>query len=389
MLSHFSCLARGRAGPLRPASFRGVATWVDRECAHADAITAGLRVLAGSSSPVDRLAAVRAVKGALMAASAEAAEAEADTLGGGSAEPLFLALHERTSRALALHRDILQDAAAAAAAAAAATTTTAPARASSGEGGDEDEDALDGLAVEAPLYPASLTFATTPFETVAAILQLLEDRYGLSDVNGLGDNAAAVGHGAWLDLGSGDGGPTLAAALLRPWGACGGLEVQGALHASAVALAEAYARAREAADAGPWREDAAPALAFAHADFRSYFRDASGEAGPAAAQGHKGAVAGGPAGLAGVRVLFLHATCFDDGLMRYAAGLVSNLPAGCLVVSATKPVPSPLLQLLDTRAVRASIKCACYISAITHANTHTHIHTDSTLAHTHARTHDV
>jgi hypothetical protein len=189
---------------------------------------------------------------------------------------------------------------------------------------EESDDVTDDLATEAPIPAATLTFGTTPFETVAAALALVEARYGLEEGN--------LGGGAWLDLGSGDGGPTLAAGLLRRWPlGCGGLEVRKSLHRNAehVALAFAAARARGDVEAACGDGSFAAALRFENGDLRRRFGGVQPE---------------------NVGLLFLHATCFDDGLMhQVATKLVPRLPAGSLVVSASKPLPSAALQTLEAR----------------------------------------
>ena len=107
---------------------------------------------------------------------------------------------------------------------------------------DEHEEGYE-LAADSPIAPQSLTFGTTPFDTVAACLDLLRDRYAF-EANEFDELVFGSGGGSrettavmaarektktWLDLGSGDGGPTVAAALLHPWKTCWGVEVRRSL----------------------------------------------------------------------------------------------------------------------------------------------------------------
>jgi len=91
---------------------------------------------------------------------------------------------------------------------------------------NNEDELFEDVATEKPLDPRSLTSGNALFETVAAVLQRLEDRYGVG-VGGGGEreNEAAWRRMKWLDLGSGDGAATVAAALLKPWASCGGVEV--------------------------------------------------------------------------------------------------------------------------------------------------------------------
>jgi hypothetical protein len=259
-----------------------------------------------------------ALRQALTAADAASAEASEGT------EQLGLHLTARLEQLGKLHGHILH----AAQQTAAAVTALGTGEAGEGEL-EESDDVTDDLATEAPIPAATLTFGTTPFETVAAALALVEARYGLEDGN---LEEGELGGGAWLDLGSGDGGPTLAAGLLRRWPlGCGGLEVRKSLHRNAehVALAFAAARARGDVEAACGDGSFAAALRFENGDLRRRFGGVQPE---------------------NVGLLFLHATCFDDGLMhQVATKLVPRLPAGSLVVSASKPLPSAALQTLEAR----------------------------------------
>ena len=202
---------------------------------------------------------------------------------------------------------------------------------------EESDDVTEDLVTESPIPAVTLTFGTTPFETVAAAFSLLETRYGLSSAevdskDGQVMHGAECSEGAWLDLGSGDGGPTLAAGLLRHWpSGCGGLEVRKSLHQQAKHVARAYTQHQseiEAASEGGSTQE----LSFVNGDFRRNV--------------------GGGVKVEDVSVLFLHATCFDDGLMQEVARvIVPRLPAGAFVVSASKPVPSEALQNLEARRV--------------------------------------
>jgi len=204
---------------------------------------------------------------------------------------------------------------------------------------EEGDDVTEDLVTESPIPAVTLTFGTTPFETVAAAFSLLETRYGLSSAEvdakeGKMTQSSQCKKGAWLDLGSGDGGPTLAAALLRHWPlGCGGLEVRKSLHQQAEHVAIAYTQHQDeikAATGGS--HGSAQELSFVNGDFRRNF--------------------GGGVQVENVSVLFLHATCFDDGLMQEVARLiVPRLPAGAFVVSASKPLPSEALQTLEARRV--------------------------------------
>ena len=116
---------------------------------------------------------------------------------------------------------------------------------------------------------------------MAAALAHLEGRYGLGSPGEPGGPGGPGG--AWLDLGSGDGGPTLAAGLLRPWAACAGVEVRTSLHARARGLAAAYDRARAGASGTSgepggveWPARAVARLDFENADMRRRFAEEVG-----------------------------------------------------------------------------------------------------------------
>lgn len=67
-----------------------------------------------------------------------------------------------------------------------------------------------------PSYPA-LTYGETPLEAISSALQYIETTYG--------SNAINYSQSAFLDIGSGTGKPVFAAALLRPWERCIGIEI--------------------------------------------------------------------------------------------------------------------------------------------------------------------
>lgn len=378
---------------------------------HGEQVSVAVHALAEASSGSlhDRLAATKALRAALGNAAAAADEEKCRSQGEEDAnnpEPIFVYFSSRKLRLSDMHAHLLSLCDGAAGADSAVDFSS----------GNEDDDHNvfddDGyeLAADAPIPPQSLTFGTTPFETVAACLDLLRDRYGFEvnpfdDFGGYGSSASgpeettkAVGlqdgsyekTKTWLDLGSGDGGPTVAAALLHPWKKCWGVEVRRSKHREAVALAGKYHKWYDDNRSGDttrglgeqkWGDEnfdgcpatetdraaAAASVVFDHADLRRMHLHESRDGGSASSAvlsnkvGYSGMIGarrsvGGTGCLNGtlrdVDVLFSHATCFDDGLMQeLGRRLAPRLSPGCFLVTASKPVPSRFLQTLETRLV--------------------------------------
>ena len=131
---------------------RALFTNLDRDeptCPHTAGVHAAVASLAASKELPSLLESTRALRAALTAAAAEDAGDSFE-----DAEPLFLNLDERTARLAQVYSDICSDASASGAAA------------DAGENDDDDERSIDDLAAESPIPPRSLTFGTTPFETV-------------------------------------------------------------------------------------------------------------------------------------------------------------------------------------------------------------------------------
>ena len=158
------------------------------------------------------------------------------------------------------------------------------------------------------------------FSAVRSILCTLEE-YGL----GAGAEAAATTSMPCelYDLGSGVGRPVCAAALLRPalFSRCVGIELLGELHDGACAAAAKLGA--EAAD-----------VEFARRDFLLEPQDSW------AARS--------------TRVLLVHGTCYGEATTARIAAACAWLAPGTFVVSVSRPLPAPCLQLLGQRSVRAS-----------------------------------
>ena len=69
---------------------------------------------------------------------------------------------------------------------------------------------------ELPSHPA-LTYGETPLEAISSALYYIETTYGQDTIN--------YSQTSFLDIGSGTGKPVFAAALLRPWKQCIGVEI--------------------------------------------------------------------------------------------------------------------------------------------------------------------
>jgi hypothetical protein len=192
---------------------------------------------------------------------------------------------------------------------------------------DEDDNLSDELATNTPILPRTLTFGYTPFESIAALLNLLEDRYGLG-------SPSSPPLGAWLDLGSGDGHPTLSAALLRNWKACCGIEVKSSLYEKSLKLKNLYETwqssihgedaygfnkiitATEAASSEVDSSSGQSPMMFANTDMRSCFYK----------RNHDGSLKeANVVELQDVSLVFIHATCFDDATMLEVGALTEQV----------------------------------------------------------------
>ena len=96
-----------------------------------------------------------------------------------------------------------------------------------------------GVTDEKLAEHSSLTYGETPLETVARVLES-SDR--LRRAPGVDAEAAAAAQRreVFLDVGSGVGKPVFAAALLRPWARCIGVELMRGLHRTARELRRAF-----------------------------------------------------------------------------------------------------------------------------------------------------
>lgn len=136
---------------------------------------------------------------------------------------------------------------------------------------------------------------------------------------------AASRPGAMFDLGSGNGRPVIASAVLEPgFNRCVGVEVLGELHRSSLSAAT---RLREHQQRRPG--ETLSTVEFELGDFMAP-RLLARWAGPDTA------------------LLLIHGTCFSPQLMqRIAAAAESGLPAGAFVASVSKPLPSATFQTLE------------------------------------------
>ena len=128
------------------------------------------------------------------------------------------------------------------------------------------------------------------------------------------------GQDVFYDLGSGAGRPVVAAAVLFPFRACRGVEL----------LAGLSRLAREAkglVEAAEWTlGHARPAVEFYEGDITDLkFHDwtADGD------------------------VVLVNSTCFDDDLLKAVADLAEGLRPGAVVITFTRPLPSPLFTIVD------------------------------------------
>jgi SAM-dependent methyltransferase len=128
------------------------------------------------------------------------------------------------------------------------------------------------------------------------------------------------GQDVFYDLGSGAGRPVVAAAVLFPFRACRGVEL----------LAGLSRLAREAkglVEAAEWTlGHARPAVDFYEGDITDLkFHDwtADGD------------------------VVLVNSTCFDDDLLKAVADLAEGLRPGAVVITFTRPLPSPLFTIVD------------------------------------------